>query len=204
MAAVSVAFDAQTPGGAAIADAADGVPLFVNKRELARQVLHCSLPTLNDLLERYPDFPIERKGSNGVEWQFDPAKAVAFLKGVEEAERRASDERAELFKQFSLPVDEIAGDEARGLSPTQRYQLAKARGAETELARKSGFLLETAETRQALQTALGRLGKSLDALPGQIGRSHNLPDEVVRAIRNRIDEFRQTLVGDLKAFLTQE
>ncbi|HZL59173.1 MAG TPA: hypothetical protein VFC38_05690 [Stellaceae bacterium] len=47
-------------------------PITVNKGELAR-ILTCSLPTIEALINRYPDMPILQRGSNGVEWQFDAA-----------------------------------------------------------------------------------------------------------------------------------
>lgn len=178
--------------------------LIVNKRELARQILKCSLPTLNDLIERYPDFPVELRGSNGVEWQFDAARVTKFLEDQREAEQRDSVARSELFKQFSLPIDEIAGDEAAGMSPTQRAALARARMAERKLALESGFLLQAAETRQALQTTLARFGKFLDGLPAELGRQFGLPDDVTVAMRSRIDEQRRQIVRELQAFLTQD
>src|SRR5690242_3110714 len=101
--------------------------LIVNKRELARRVLDCSLPTLNELIERYPDFPVERRGSNGVEWLFDADRVVDFLRAKREAEARASEERNALFAQFRLPIDEVAPEGADELSPAQRAALAKAR-----------------------------------------------------------------------------
>ena len=58
--------------------------LLVNKGKLAR-ILKTSLPTLNSLLERYPDFPIGEQGSNGVEWRFDARKVRDYLREEEEA-----------------------------------------------------------------------------------------------------------------------
>jgi phage terminase Nu1 subunit (DNA packaging protein) len=192
------------PSVAVAHDDRDDERLLVNKRELARQVLKCSLPTVNDLIERYPDFPIEHRGSNGVEWQFDAAAVVAFLGGKREAESRDSAARAELFRQFTLPIDSVAGDEAKGLIPSQRAALARARIAERKLAVESGFLLETSETRQVLQSAIARLARFLDGLPGEIGRQFNLPDEISAAMRSRIDERREQFVADLQAFLSQD
>jgi len=198
MASVAFSADDRAPGGS------PDSPLHVNKRELARRILSCSLPTLNDLIERYNDFPVLERGSNGVEWKFDANAVVEFLARKREEERRQSEERSDLFRQFSLPIDEIAPDEARGLSPTQRGQLAKARLAERKLAIESGLLLQAAETRQVIQVALARLGKSLDGLPTQLGREFNLPEEVVRSMRGRLDDFRRGTVAELRGFLMQD
>lgn len=178
--------------------------LVVNKRELARRILECSLPTLNELIERYPDFPIERKGSNGVEWEFDADGVVAFLAAKREAEARASDERNTLFAQFKLPIDEVAGEGAAELSPAQRAQLATARLKERKLAVEAGMLVSVAEVRQSLHVALARFGKFLDVLPKQVGTQHNLPEEVQRSMRGRLDDERRRFVAEIQAFLEQD
>jgi phage terminase Nu1 subunit (DNA packaging protein) len=182
----------------------EGGALLVNKRELARRVLKCSLPTLNELIERYPDFPVTRPGSNGVEYQFDASAVVAFLSDRREQENREAAQRNDLFSHFSLPIDDIAPEEARGLSPAQRQSLARARLAERKLAMESGLLLPAAETRQVAQVAFGRLGKMLDGLPSQLGREFNLPEEVVRSMRARLDDFRRQAVGEIHEFLMRD
>ncbi len=173
----------------------------VNKRELARRVLNCSLPTLDDMLERWPDFPILRRGSNGVEWEFDAHKVVAFIRGKREESEREKERSAEFFQQFSLPIDDIAGD-AKEMTPAQRVQLAQARIKERELAIESGLLVNTAELRQDLTALFARLGKFLDQLPARVARDHNLPDEVIRAMRSNIDEQRRVFVRDMQRIFT--
>lgn len=175
--------------------------LIVNKRELARQILECSLPTLDALIERFPDFPIERGGTHGVEYAFDAAAVTEFLQGKRDEDKRAAAQRKELFSQFSLPIDAIAGEEAAVLSPSQRAALAKARLVEHRLAVESGLLLHATDVRQVLRTAVSALGRFVDTLPGQLGRRHNLPDEVVRALRDQMDEARRLFVRDLRALL---
>src|SRR5690348_9520844 len=128
--------------------------LIVNKRELARRVLECSLPTLNELIERYPDFPVERRGSNGVEWEVDADRVIEFLRSKREIEARASEERNTLFAQFKLPIDDVAPEGAGELSPSQRASLARARLAERKLALEAGMLVPVTDVRQALQVAL--------------------------------------------------
>lgn len=177
--------------------------LLVNKRELAKRILRTSLPTLDDLMGKYPDFPIERQGSNGVEYLFDADRVVEFLRQKREDEARAAQQRQSLFEQFSLPIDDVAPDEARALTPAQRAALARARLAERKLAIESGLLVSSAEMRQVLTMALGRLGKFLEQLPGQVARDHRLPEEVARAMRSRMDDARRVFVRDLKALLEE-
>lgn len=174
-----------------------GERLLVNKRELARQILNCSLPTLNDLIDRYPDFPVETRGSNGIEWQFDAHAVVEFLQGKREADQRDSAARAELFRQFTLPIDDVAGEEAKSLAPSQRLALARTRIVENKLAREAGLLVPTSEVRQNLAPALTRLMRFVDGLPRAIGSRFNLPEEVVAAMRNQLDDQRRELVAEL-------
>lgn len=172
----------------------------INKADLADKILRCSLPTLDGLLREYPDFPVVKRGSNGVAWEFDAEHVQEFLHQKREAEKRAAAERQELFKQFSLPIDD-APAEAEGLTPAQRASLARARLLEQKIARESGFLISTAELRPKLQIAFERLAKMLDALPAQIGREFNLPDPVQRRIRVTIEDARRACVGDVSQAL---
>jgi phage terminase Nu1 subunit (DNA packaging protein) len=177
---------------------------LVNKRELARRVLDCSLPTLDDMLDRWVDFPIEARGSYGVEWRFDPVKVVAFIRQKKREDEQAAQERSALFAQFTLPIDEVAGDEAKGMTPTQRAQLAQARIRERQLAIESGLLVNTAELRQDLTTVLARFGRFLDQLAGRVASDHNLPPDVARAMKGTIEEQRRVFVRDMQRVLQRD
>jgi phage terminase Nu1 subunit (DNA packaging protein) len=173
--------------------------LLVNKRELAR-VLKCSLPTVDNIIDRYPGFPIERRGSHGVEWEFDVDLVTAFLKRQRDAEAQQTVARDELLQQFTLPIDDTAPEGSTVLSPAQRKAQAEALRIERKLAMESGLLVPTSEIRQQLADPIAQLGRFLDTLPVQLGRRFNLPEEVVRAARDLIDDGRRSFVrglGDL-------
>jgi len=178
--------------------------LVCNKVELAEH-LKCSLPTLDALLRRYgDDFPVRRKGSNGIAWEFVLADVIAFLKAEREAEQHAADERAQLFEQFRLPLDELAAPEAEGMTPQQRASLALARQREHELALQTGQVVLASEMVEADRRMWKSLGRFLDSLPNQLARLHNLPDPVVRSMRAMIDEQRRLLVRELGGELLAE
>lgn len=176
----------------------------VNKRELAAHILQCSVPTLDSLLLRYGDeFPVVERGSNGVEWKFDGDEVRAFLKRKKQEAAAVSAEKAAYFAQFELGIDSIVDEKAKELTPQQRAQLASARMKERDLALQAGLLVETSEVRRCLTMFLTRLGQSLDNLPGQLARTHNLPEAVTRQLRMGIDEARRNAHRELKAVFTE-
>lgn len=178
--------------------------LTVNKRELAARILNCSLPTLDRLLEDYRDFPVITRGSNGVEWEFDPEAVQEFLRQQRANEQRDAEKRADLFKQFSLPIDDLPGNEGADLSPKQRAELARARLIEQKVAKESGFLISVSELRPKLSMTFDRLGRALNALPDQISREFGLPEEVTRRIKGAIDDMRRSFVEDMQQALRAE
>lgn len=181
--------------------------ILANKRELAR-ILRCSLPTLAKLIDDNPDFPVVGRGSNGVEWQFDAERVIEFIREKRDEARdqaqQSLEEKAAYFGQFSLPIDDVVPEEAKGLSPTQRASVAKARLIERKLAVETGMLVPVAELRQILQGAFMKLGRSLDGLPVLLARQHGLPEEVARAMRSSIDDFRRTFVNELANVLRDD
>lgn len=172
---------------------------LANKRELAR-VLDCSLPTVTELLDRYPDFPVERRGTNGLEWQFDVAKVQAFLSEKREAEQRDDEARRDLFRQFSLPFAGYDNGAPGGapLSASAMLAMARTRQVDTKLAREAGLLVPTSEVRQNITPALTRFMRLVDAMPRSIGSRFNLPDAVTTAMRSYLDEERRALVAELE------
>jgi phage terminase Nu1 subunit (DNA packaging protein) len=174
----------------------------VNKRELAR-LLGVSLPTLTEMIDRYPDFPVEGRGTNGREWEFDAEKAVRFVRDKRDQTARAREDEQAFFRQFTLDVDVVA-EEERGLRPADRERLAKARMAERKLALEAGMLVSVAEVRQILAGAVARFARSLDGLPSQIAREYGLPEEVARSMRQSIDDWRRAMVTDLRQVLTED
>jgi phage terminase Nu1 subunit (DNA packaging protein) len=171
----------------------------VNKRELATRVLKCSIPKVDSLLARYPEMPVEQRGDLGSEWKFNPQHVLEFLRTKREEEERASPEKIDFLAQLELGIDQP--EEARGLSPSQRLSLVRARREERRLAIESGMLVEVAKVRQELTYALTRLGSFLNTLPVTVARSHNLPEDVMRSMVRLINDQRKHFVAEIEKSL---
>ena len=174
--------------------------MLVNKRELAR-VLQCSLPTVDRLIDRHGDrFPVVAAGALGREWQFDAQAVLDFLREVDHAQQAAGEARDAELQQYALPFMP-ADDESKGLKPADLLALAKVREAQRREAREVGFLVPTAEVRQALGTAFARLAVRLRAEIRQAAQDHNLPDAVTRALLERVASAQRDFAGNAEKFL---
>lgn len=170
---------------------------LVTKRELCT-ILRISRPTLDNWLDRNDDFPVVERGTNGKEWQFDPAAVVAFLRDKKDQEQRDAAERAEALQQFALPIDAVAADaEAAGLTPQQRAALARARLAERELARDSGLLVPTADVRAALQPAIRQLADHFNSVILQAARKYRWPMVQLRDVQGMMRDGQETFIRKL-------
>lgn len=178
--------------------------LLVNKSELAR-LLNVAVPTVGKLIDDYPDLPVIDRGTNGKAWVFDAHEVMRYLEGQRAADRHEAEARNKMWAQVSLPLDEVqATDGGVVLSATQREKLASARLKERKLAMEEGHLVNKSELRMALSSVVGGFGRFLDNLPGQIGRRHQLPEEVIRSIKTQIDEQRRSFVKEMQGLLETE
>lgn len=165
------------------------------------QALRVSVPTLRALIKRHDDFPVVERGAKGVPWQFDPAEVIAFVKRKKDEEAAAGAAKDDLLAQFSMPLEDVVPIEERGLSPTDRRALAQAMLKEDELAKQRGFLVLKTDLRVTLTECWAQLGQGLQAIPGIVGRRHNLPDQVVRDIRALISAQQRAIHAKLADML---
>ena len=175
----------------------------INLEQMA-EALHISRPTMRELLKRYPDMPVVRRGSNGVPWQFDKAAVIDFVQAKRAEEAAAGAARDEYLAQIMLPMEGIVSAEEEGLSPGDRLKAAQAMIKEDQLARERGFLVAKTDMRAALTEIWADLGRALQSMPTAIGRKHNLPDAVTRDMRNYVigqqREIHRRLTALLGAF----
>lgn len=168
----------------------------VNKRELAA-ILGRSVPTVSAWIERYPDFPVLDRGTNGKEWRFDPAAVAAFVTDLDAAEARATAERQTRIQQLGLPFT----DPGDGVQPTNAgYTLddIKLIQATDKLRMERGFLVDVSETRVTFTAAIARWNRAQRAVIHQAGRDFNLSEAVTRGLFDRFAQAQRQFVRDLR------
>jgi phage terminase Nu1 subunit (DNA packaging protein) len=179
---------------------------LVNKRELAPR-LNCSVPTVDALISRYPDFPVVQRGTNGRPWVFDLEEVVTFLRERRAVEVNAATERDNLLQQFTLPFleEEVpAGGGNSRITPAARRQLALAVREERKNAIDAGLLVSAPRMQVVLGQAFDRLGRMLDILPKDMGRQFGLAPDVVAAMTKTINDERRRVHGDVVAAMTPD
>ncbi len=185
-----------------MSDGGGDMALRVNKKELAKLLGYQSTNAVDRLLERYPDFPIVERGSNGRDYVFDVENVKAWRAAQLEAERRAAAEREDLLGQSSLPGMSDAAE--KGLSGSQQLNFIKAKREEHKLGLETGLLVSTAELRFELDRAFTRLAQRLDALPENLARRFRLSPEIVHAIREDLEAWRKEQVADLGELMRRD
>lgn len=177
---------------------------LVNMRQLAVR-LAVSRQTLTVWLDKWPDFPIVARGSNGREYSFDAAVVFAFLRGKKQAQASAAAERDQALSQLALPfaLDDTAPATAPGLSVRDQVEALKLRRLQREEAERSGQLVEAAQISDQLTTALIGWNRALHNALRQAGREHNLPDSLVRALDARLVDTQRSFVRELGRLAVQ-
>ena len=175
---------------------------FVNKKELAK-IMDVSLPTLDRLIDRYDDFPIEQKGGNGQDYSFHAKEVKTFLDGQRALEEKSLADRADLLLDLNiaLPGHEDGGT---GITPNQELSLVRAERERRKLQRESGLLVDIASIRQLMTPVFVNLGQFMTNVPGRLGKRFNLPAEVVDAMSDEMADELRRVVAKLQDDLTTE
>lgn len=175
-------------------------PVIVNKAELAKR-LGVSLPTIAALIDRYTDFPIVQKGTNGTPWRFDLAAVIAYVQAKRESEQASRAARDEQLAQLVLPIELAPAEKPAGLSIKDQLDAARLRETLRKEAIANGDLVPAAEMQDAVTTLLATLNRGLHQFLGQLAREQSWPDPVLAAARARLAELQETLVTDLPTLL---
>jgi phage terminase Nu1 subunit (DNA packaging protein) len=176
------------------------VSLLINKAELA-DILGVSLPTLNDWIKKDPAFPVETRGSNGVEWKFDPDAVIDYRRLQNEAEIAEANIRRERLDQYRLPLGGVSEPSSGAFTPQQELALVRKRQLEMEMAKEAGFLMQAVEVRQQFRAVVGQISRALGSLPGQIGRQFGLPEATILSMRDAVEDHQRNMVREMRGLL---
>lgn len=168
----------------------------MNKRELAA-IVGRSVPTISNWIDKYPDFPVVDRGTNGKEWVFDPHAVRDFIATIEAADAQAAADRAARLQQLGLPFTD-PGDASQPSAVAYTLDDIKRIQALDTLRQQRGFLVDVTEIRQQLTSAVARWSRANRAAIAQAARDHNLPDPVARAIRESLEEAQRQFVAALR------
>lgn len=173
--------------------------VLVNKAELAL-VIDVSATTLAEWIAADPEFPVVRRGSHGVAWQFDPSAVQAYLQARRERERDRRAEVARRETEAALPLLAAVGaaaDDASPLTASNRLALSRARLVEQRIAAEASMLVPVADIQRALGGPLAALAAFWSELGQDLVRLYNLDDDCAAGLQSRLAHAHQRLLEQL-------
>ena len=176
---------------------------LMTKRELAN-FLKTSLPTLTAWLDRWPEFPVRERGTNGRSYKFDPRDVCTFLRArqQEDADRRA--ERDEQLAQLLLPFGpEPAKPSSPQPSLDDQIKALKLNDLRLAQAQRARSLVSTVEVSELLTKVFGDIGRGMRGFLGQLAREDGWPAAIRTERERRLAELQQQFVRDAAEFLRQ-
>ena len=183
---------------AAAKAAADEDDLIVGKRDLCER-LGWSRPTLDHRLKVDPSFPVRTVGDRSGGWEFEVETVEAYLQGRPRLAIDIDDE-PEAAEVVPLPPGRMQHDGEA--TARQRRDTVQAQLMEDRLRKQRGELMETAEVKAALATAVTKLSTALNALPDVLARRLGLPEASASVMRQEVEEARRQFFGELRSLLT--
>jgi phage terminase Nu1 subunit (DNA packaging protein) len=174
--------------------------LRLTKRELHLK-LGVSRPTLDAWIDRYPDFPIVERGTNGTPYRFDPVAVIAFLKAKQEEQAKRNAERDEQLAQLVLPLDRPNNEPGKIISAEERLKEAKANAAEIALGKELGTLVQVGPLEEKLLHTFGELNRHLTAFIRQLAREQNWPEPILLDAERRLAEMQRACRSGLADYL---
>ena len=187
-------------------EASPGVTL--NKAEMAKR-LKVSLPTLTNWLDRWPDFPIVDRGTNGKSWRFDPHAVFDFLAERQEEEQRKSAGRDEQLERLQLQFDELfePEDQPRSLGTVpakEQIDIWRLRDLKRKEAERCGKLVIADQMQDMMATAFAMLARDTGAFLRQLARDQSWPDAVLRQAESRLKDVQLKSVNSVLTMLKQD
>lgn len=174
----------------------------LNMSELAH-VLGMSLPTLRGYLQKYPDFPVERRGDKGDPYAFDFDAVRVWLDRHDAGKKEAEEARREQLELLGAEIygASPAAAEGKVLTPAERKTLAEAVRAEDYNRVKRGELLERREIAYQLRQAFAKMQKGLRRIPHDFARETGIERGARLALENLIRQRTNEMIEALLPLL---
>ena len=187
-------------------EASPGVTL--NKAEMAKR-LKVSLPTLTNWLDRWPDFPIVDRGTNGKSWRFDPHAVFDFLAERQEEEQRKSAGRDEQLERLQLQFDELfePEDQPRSLGTVpakEQIDIWRLRELKRKEAERCGKLVVAEQLQDMFSSAFATLSRDTSMFLRRLAREQDWPEAVLRKAEADLADMQRKSVTAVLDTLKQE
>lgn len=182
--------------------------LSLNKKEMAKRI-GVSLPTLTSWIERWDDFPIVERGTNGARYRFNPRDVLLFISEKQSEERAKTAERDERLTSIQLEMAELFPEEERVPEEShndikKQLDAWKLRGLKRKEAELSGRLLIASEVRDNLMDVFARLGSETRSFWKRACVRNGIPAAIVDRLLDDYADVQRTLVNGLSDGLRAE
>ena len=182
--------------------------LSLNKKEMAKRI-GVSLPTLTSWIERWDDFPIIERGTNGARYRFNAHDVLLYISEKQAEERAKTAERDERLTSIQLEMAELFPEEERGSEEShsdikKELDAWKLRGLKRKEAELSGRLLIASEVRDSLMDVLSRLGSETRSFWKRSCIRNGIPAAVVDRLLEDYADVQRALVNGLSDSLRTE
>lgn len=160
-----------------------------------------SIPTLKKMIAEHHDFPVLKRGTNGVAYEFDLAEAHQFVCGVREREEAEARSRAVEVRQLGLSLlggQSLASPAEVGLSPSERKALLEEELVAIKVAEKRGLLIDKASVEEAVSSFLVRLDQSRRSFTARLTKRVELDREQIAAIEAVMRQDQVSLAGEME------
>lgn len=183
-------------------------PVTLNKREMARK-LRVSLPTMTAWMDRWPDFPVEQRGTNGSSYRFRPDLVFEFLDLKRREEADASSIRDEQLQNLQLVFDDLlpppeVEKSYKRLTPKEEIDVWKLRELKRKEAERCGQLVIATELQEQLRDAFSRLSQDTRLFIRKLGRKNGWPDSTIREAEQQFEDTQRASVAALLQILQAE
>lgn len=159
-----------------------------------------SIPTLKKMIDEHVDFPVLKRGTNGVAYEFDLAEAHQFVRGIREREEAEARSRAAEVRQLGLELmggQSLAGPADVGLSASERKALLEEELVAIKVAEKRGLLIDKASVEEAVSALFVRLDQSRRSFTARLTKRVELDREQIAGIEAVMRQDQVSLAGEM-------